>query len=442
MVGTTELERDLATRWRRWALALAAIAVVSTIAVGWLARERWRELERPTVIPAETAARAPKPPEEPRDPKLRLRAVESDALSGWADDAVASAVPALRRSCGVWKRRDPTAAAARSPIGGRVDDWLPFCAALDGLAATDDDLLREVVERELRPWAVTDDGDPAGLFTGYYEPTLRGSRRRTGSSQTPLYRRPPELVTVDLSAFRQDLAGRRIAGRLDHGTLAPYEDRAEIERGALRGRGLELVWVDDPVDAFFLQIQGSGRIELAGGGIMRVGYSSHNGHPYSAIGRELVERGELTLEAVSMQSIRAWLVAHPQEGAEVMNTNTSFVFFRELTGEGPLGSLGVPLTPRRSLAVDRRFLPLGAPIWLEATAPSGAAGEPDRTLQRLMVAQDTGGAIRGPVRGDVFWGSGAEAAEIAGRMKHEGRLFVFLPRSIAIDAELVEGVDG
>jgi hypothetical protein len=192
----------------------------------------------------------------------------------------------------------------------------------------------------------------------------------------PLYRRPNDLVAVDLGEFRESLRGQRIAGRLTGDKLVPYADRSAIENGALAGRGLELLWVDDPVDAFFLQIQGSGQVELEGGGRVRVGYDGQNGHPYFAIGRELVERGAMTIEQVSMQSIAAWLRAHPEEAPAVTARNASFVFFRELSGDGPIGSQGVALTPERSLAVDTTFLPLGAPVWLDATHPPEDAPPP------------------------------------------------------------------
>lgn len=276
------------------------------------------------------------------------------------------------------------------------------------------------------------------MFTGYYEPELRGSRTRGGRYTVPLYGRPADLVTVDLGQFRDELKGQRIVGRVRQGALRPYATRAEIEAGALHGikhedgGSLELVWVDDAVDAFFLQIQGSGRVVLEDGSVLRVGFAERNGHPYVAIGRELVAQGIMTREQVSMQSIREWLAANPDTAAELMNRNPSFVFFRTLPSstspeDGPFGSEGVPLTPGRSLAVDRNFLPMGLPIWLEADDPINSG----QRLRRLLIAQDTGGAIRGPVRGDVFWGFGADAAERAGRMRSAGRYWILLPRDVA-----------
>ena len=215
------------------------------------------------------------------------------------------------------------------------------------------------------------------------------------------------------------------------GRLQPFPSRAEIAAGALAGRGLEMVWVDDPIDAFFLHVQGSGQIVLEDGEIARVGYAAQNGHPYFAIGRELIARGALTRERVSLQSIRAWLEAHPDAAAEVMNRNPSYVFFRRIAGDGPRGAFQVPLTARASLAVDRRHIPLGVPVWLETALPraDGVAGEA-MSWRRLLVAQDTGGAIRGIVRGDVFFGAGARAAALAGRMKSSGRYYILLPRAV------------
>jgi membrane-bound lytic murein transglycosylase A len=286
-------------------------------------------------------------------------------------------------------------------------------------------------ETHFEPFAVTNRGEPEGLFTGYYEPTLDGSRVRTERFSVPLYGRPPELLTVDLGRFREEWRGERLAGRLEGAAVVPFADRRAIHRGALAGRRLEVLWVDDPVDAFFLEIQGSGRVRLPDGEEVRVGYAGQNGHPYTAIGRVLVERGALPRQAVSLQSIRRWLEDHPQWARDLLERNASYVFFRILDGDGPRGAQGVVLSPGRSLAVDRRFLPLGAPVWLTTTVPGPAQGTPEEPFRRLLVTQDTGGAIRGPVRGDVFFGPGEEAAWRAGHLKRPGRLWLLLPRGAA-----------
>jgi len=239
------------------------------------------------------------------------------------------------------------------------------------------------------------------------------------------------LINVDLGQFSEELQGKRIVGRLQGRRLTPYPERQGIVAGALAGRGLEIVYVDDPVDAFFLQIQGSGRVQLGDGEEMRLGYAGGNGRRYYAIGRELIKRGILSKENVSMQSIRAWLSANPLQGEEVMDLNASYIFFRELQGTGPIGALGVALTPGRSIAVDRRLIPLGIPVWLQASHPAADPEQGDRPLHRLVLAQDTGGAIKGGVRGDIFWGHGPAAAAIAGRMKNAGQWFLLLPKALA-----------
>lgn len=355
--------------------------------------------------------------------RLVLKPASFADLPGWRQNDPSQALPALLRSCRRLLSRPDGEAFG---VAGKVGDWRPVCEAAARVSEKPD-AARAFFESSFQPFAASADGDPDGLFTGYYEPLLHGSRTRSDRYRVPLYVRPPDLVTVDLGAFREELKGRRIAGRVEEGELIPYPDRQAIEAGALAGRKLELVWVDDPIDAFFLQIQGSGRIRLDDGSEMRVGYAAQNGHPYFAIGRELIERGELTSETVSMQSIRRWLVEHPDEADGVMARNASYVFFQALNGEGPLGADGVALTPGRSLAVDLRHWPLGVPMWVDTEAPSPRPGEPDRPFRRLLVAQDTGGAIRGAVRGDVFWGHGEDAAEVAGRMKHRGRMWVLLP---------------
>jgi membrane-bound lytic murein transglycosylase A len=234
---------------------------------------------------------------------------------------------------------------------------------------------------------------------------------------------------VDLGRFRPAWHGERIAGRVVEGQLVPYASRAEIDAGALDKFHLALLWIEDPVDLFFLQIQGSGRVHLPDGSTVRVQYDGQNGQPYVALGKLLVARGALTLDEVSMASIRAWIEAHPEEGKALMAENPSYVFFRELKGDGPLGSEGVVLTPGRSLAVDRDYLPLGVPVWLDAAS----GGEVP--VRRMTVAQDTGGAIRGPVRGDLFWGYGPDAEERAGKMRARGAYYLLLPRGVGGPAQ-------
>jgi membrane-bound lytic murein transglycosylase A len=289
-------------------------------------------------------------------------------------------------------------------MAGTPGAWRPVCQAF-AAAKSRDAVLRRIVEAALVPFAVVDAEGPEGLFTGYYEPELRGARRRSAAYAVPLYRTPPDLK-------------------------APYYSRRAIEDGALAGRGLELLWLADPIDAFFLQAQGSGRVRLAEGGSLRVGYAASNGLPPTMIGRILVERGELTKEAATMQTVRQWLRDHPADAPALMQQNARYIFFREVPGAGPLGALGVALTPGRSLAVDADLLPLGAPLWLDTTYPAGTA-EAGRPLQRLVVAQDSGGAIKGAVRGDLYWGSGDEALRYAGPMKQPGRYYLLLPKSVA-----------
>jgi membrane-bound lytic murein transglycosylase A len=359
--------------------------------------------------------------------KLVLEPQSFSDLPGWETDNHAEALAAFARSCAQLTQNQATAVAA---VGIAASDWQPICAASTDVQAGDNAQAKAFFERWFRPVAARNNYRAEGLFTGYYEPVLKGSRQPSGAFATPLYMRPPDLIGVDLGLFRPDLKGKRLAGQVIDGQLLPYADRAAIEAGVLARRGLEIAWVDDPVDAFFMHIQGSGRVELNDGTSLRLNYAAQNGHPYTPIGRLLIERGVMPAEAVSMQAIRAWLVANPGDASALMNANASYIFFRELTGEGPVGSLSVPLTPGRSLAVDREFVPLGVPVWLAATRPNTAPGADEGTdvaLQRLLVAQDTGGAIRGPVRGDVYWGSGPVAAAIAGRMKHLGRYWLLLP---------------
>lgn len=357
----------------------------------------------------------------PRD-EVVLNPSPWSALPGWQTDDVAAVKPALERSCNRIARLPSDRVIGPDDLGGLAGDWQRICPQL---LAADDQAFRALAEQLLQPHRVTGTvGGETGLFTGYFEPSLDGSLSQGGIYQTPIHGRPGDLVMVQLGDFRDDLRGRRIAGRIEDGRLRPFEDRAEIADGQLPQDNPVIAWAADPIDVFFLEIQGSGRVNLPSGDQLRVGYAGQNGHPYVPIGRTLINEGELTRENVSLQSIREWLADNPGDAQRVMNTNPSYVFFREILGDGPIGAEGVPLTPGRSLAVDRSILPLGLPVFLDAEDPLNSS----QRFQRLMMAQDTGGAIRGAVRGDVFWGDGDEAELRAGKMRSSGRYWLLLPR--------------
>jgi membrane-bound lytic murein transglycosylase A len=327
----------------------------------------------------------------------------------YLDEAAAQrALEAFRISCpSLLSRQDKTTLTVGS-------DWAPLCAEAQTMAPG----TAAAFFRNRFDWAVV--GDGKAFATGYYEPEIAGSRLRMPGYDVPIYRTPPDLVRCT----RAD--GETGRGRIDEtGQCVLYFTRAEIEDGALAGKGLEIAWAADPVDLFFLEIQGSGRLRLPDGGVIRLGYDNQNGREYVAIGRLLRERGLLPAGGATMQSIKAWLAAHPAEGKALMRENLSYIFFRELTGPGPLGALNVPVTPRMTVAADPAFVPLGAPVYLAVDRPEASG---------LWVAQDTGGAIKGSNRFDTFWGAGEQATRTAGGMSANGRAWVLLPKGAAASA--------
>ena len=340
-------------------------------------------------------------------------AVTWNHLPGWESDRHAQVWPALLQTCG-------------SRVGASAD-WVLVCRAAQALGAPSDHDAKQFFQTWFTPHRVYGaDGAEEGLITGYYEPVLNGSRTRSARFQYPLYRRPPDLLTIDLTAVYPELRGKPLRGRLHAGRVVPYFSRAEIENKAEALSGAELLWVDDPLALFFLQIQGSGRVRLPDDSTVAVGYADQNGHPYVAIGKCLIDKGALTPAEVTLASIRAWLRANPHAAEEILNCNPSYIFFTERTlqaEQGPLGALNVSLSALRSIAVDTNYIPLGAPVWLTTTLPNAMP------LQQLVFAQDTGGAIRGPVRADLFCGQGDTAEALAGAMKQRGALFVLLPRA-------------
>jgi membrane-bound lytic murein transglycosylase A len=347
------------------------------------------------------------------DDSIQLYPTEFNYLPGWHQDNHAAAFTSFQHSCEIWRNQPDDRALSGVFALGRISDWKQLCRV--GVRNGEE---KQFFEKWFRPYAVSASGGFDGLFTGYYLPELHGSYRKTARFNVPIYGVPKDL----LNRHGQ-------LGRLQKGHFVPYHDRAAIKRGALAGKMEELLWVDNEVDAFFMEVQGSGRIIMADGHIQGVGYAGKNGRSYYAIGKSLVDRGYIPREQISMQTIRAWIEQHPQEGKQLMLENQSVVFFKLTSAkaeEGPIGSMSTPLTAGYSLAVDKNYLPMGVPLWLDADHPAG-----NQRIRRLVMAQDTGGAIKGMIRGDVYWGQGPQAGELAGVMKSRGRFFILIPRHIA-----------
>ena len=334
-----------------------------------------------------------------------------EVLPEWSTLDLTPSWAALLQSCRVLKAKP---------------QWQAVCSGTELVDKNDSEAQRKFYEDKLAPFQIFNpDGSENGVVTGYYEPLLKGSRFKSERFRYPLYAAPDDMLEIDLGDAYPQLKGQRLRGRLSGKKVVPYYKRAEIEAGAESLKGRELFWVENPVELFFLQIQGSGRIELVDGRQIKVGYAEQNGHPYVSIGKKLIEMGEMKLEDASMQGIKAWGAKNPNKLTALLDLNPSYVFFRELPEHltAPLGALGVPLTNEYSIAIDPKSIPLGSPVFLATTHPNTST-----PLNRLMLAQDTGGAIRGPVRADFFWGFGDKAGEQAGRMKQQGRMWVLFPK--------------
>lgn len=349
-----------------------------------------------------------------------LKPVGWEEIEGWYKDDLRLAWPAWMQSCSTlinkpaWQKACNAANTLNATKAGK-----PSAAALQAYFTTYFSVYK----------TYNSDGSDTGLITGYYEPMLKGSRTKSTQYPNPLYAPPPDLITVELDSQFPELKYKRVRGRLIGNKLVPYYNRAEIEAESSPVKGLELLYVDDIIDVFFLQVQGSGLIQLDSGEQVHVGYADQNGYTYNSIGRLLVERGELTLAQASMQGIKNWARNNLDKLRELLNNNPSYVFFRELPSglPGPLGALGVPILAERSVAVDPKFIPLGAPVFLSTTEPNSS-----KPLKRLMMAQDTGGAIKGGVRADFFWGAGRDAGAKAGSMKQPGKIWVLLPKDFIL----------
>ncbi len=371
------------------------------------------------VLAAGCAPLPPKP--EPTPPPVKPPAgpetafyqeVGFSALPGWSQATLSQSLRAFLVGCGRPQR----------PL-------LVACELAALVPAGDEAAARQFFESQFTAYALrSSTAGEIGLLTGYYEPVIDGARTQDGEHRFPVHGVPDDLIVVDLASVNPDVRNMRLRGRLEGRRLVPYWSRAEIEARNNELPAPIIAWTNDPVELFFLQIQGSGQIRLADGERLRIGYADQNGHPFRSLGRYLVERGEMTLDQASMQNIKAWAAANPHKLREALNVNPSYVFFREVKGlEGPFGALNVPLTAGYSLAIDRRFVPLGAPVYLATNYPLS-----EERLERLMAAQDTGGAIRGVVRGDFYWGSGPEAGAQAGRMRNQAKMWLLWPRGLPL----------
>ncbi|UVO53030.1 murein transglycosylase A [Sphingomonas sp. SUN039] len=367
---------------------------------------------RPAPVAIAPKPTPPKPVAPPASIPPTANAVKAGVVAGpevatlaISPEAASRALAAFRLSCPAIQRRNDLSGLTRGA------DWTAACSAAS--TATD---ARAFFAAQFETVRV---GTGQAFATGYYEPEIAGSRTRDAANQVPVYGKPADLVELDLGDFAEGLKNKTIRGRISGGTFVPYFDRTQIEEGALAGRGLEIAWAADPIEFFFLQVQGSGRLRLPDGSVMRIGYNSQNGRDYTGIGALMRDRGLVGPGQLSMQGIMAWLRAHPEEGRAIMRENKSWVFFRELTGAGPIGALSVAVAARTSVAADPAFIPLGAPVWLDL----------DRAeADGLWVAQDTGGAIKGANRVDTFWGAGEEARRIAGGMSGRGSALILVPR--------------
>jgi len=361
----------------------------------------------------------------PSEPVFALGPVGFDDLPGWKADAHSEALPAFLKSCGKIEKLPKTRRMGTLREMGRVEDWLALCQSARMIRPGNTAEAQYFFESRFQAYSVDSKWARPGLFTGYYEAELNGAFHSDDRYRYPILSRPKDIVSADLDLFDDKWGGGKIAGRVEKGKFIPYYTRGEIDGGALRGRQLEILWTDSPVDAFFLHIQGSGRVNLPDGTSIRLAYAGRNGHRYTAVGRELVAAGIMNLDDVSMPAIRDWMEANPVGANALRQKNKSYIFFRVSKSPGPVGAEGVALSPGRSLAVDPKYIPYGIPLWLVTTDPGS---KPKKPLRRLVLAQDTGSAIKGPVRGDLFWGFGRYASTKAGIMKEAGTYFLLLPK--------------
>ena len=396
---------------RRYILTIGTVVVLLLLALFFL----WR----PAVI------------------ETRFNPVPFSKLPGWGKGNLLPSLTTFQESCKVFLKKSPDKTVGSDFVQLKAEDWFPACQAAMLLPKS---ATSKKIQAFFQKWFDVVEfynGKPVqGLFTGYYMSALKGSLTKTDKFNVPIYGLPDNLVSIKLSLFDPAFKSRRLFGRL-HGKhqLVPYYTRAEIDDGAIKNKAPVLAWVDSKIDRQFLEIQGSGVIELADGSSLYIGYVAENGAPYTAIAGVLIKQGVMTKDNASMQGIRRYLDAHPDKIKFVLNQNKSFVFFEIVKEKAAYGSQGTSLTPGYSMAVDLKWVPMGAPVWLDTKRPDLHSNK-THPFRRLMIAQDTGGAIRGAVRGDVYWGAGEKATTIAGRMKNFGQYWILLPKHVV---ERIEG---
>jgi membrane-bound lytic murein transglycosylase A len=359
---------------------------------------------------------------------LILKPASFANLPDWEKDHQAAAFYALQNSCQKILGSGESMPLGSAGIKISIEDWRPVCESALRMKNLADAEARDFFEKWFKPYAVYDGNIQTGLFTGYYLPELNGASKKSDRFSAPLYEQPQDLVVADLTAFNPKWAGITLSGRVVNGQFIPYQtSRKDIDAGAIEGKANIIAWVD-PIDRFFLQIQGSGLLTIDEKEKLFIGYGAQNGSPYTPIGKILIERGELEKSTMSMTKIREWLAAHPDQAQEVMEQDRSFVFFKILPRQQAIGTSDLPLTPGRSLAIDRQIIPLNLPLWVETTVPDIHQPQQSVPLRQLFIAQDTGGAIKGVIRADLFWGAGESAELMASRMHEQGRYWLLLPR--------------
>lgn len=404
---------------KKWFLLIAAILLIPIIWVIW----HYQQAVTPVL---------PEKPVQPEKPLvgLQLKKVSFSQLPDWQSANLKESLNAFKVSCKVLLRQAPDQDVGSPFIPMKAQDWQPACKAAMKLPEdVSTKKIRKYFEQWFKPMQFVDKEPVEGLFTGYYSPLLEGSFKKTKKFSVPIFARPNDMITVNLGLFKPEYQHRKVVGRLSGNQLIPYYSREEINNGAIDTKAPVVVWVANRIDRLFLEIQGSGAIELPDKELMYLGYDGENGASYTSVAQVLINKGVMTKDNASMQAIRKYLLENPEEMDVVLHKNKSFVFFRSLGHNAAYGAQGVNLIPQYSLAVDRKYIPLGTPIWLSTTRPD-AKHDDKQIFRRLMIAQDTGGAIRGPVRGDVYWGAGEEATHIAGHMKNKGFYWLLLPKSL------------